>query len=125
MLCVVCIQTSNNTQPTSDRITSFAHERFTGVPHFDPLPLFFSERERGGGGGGIRKGKTITSLTKYLVRLSTRRLAETLRVRLLWDYFPQDVLRGDLPERTGESHPKKKVTQNGRHMLGVFVYITQ
>ncbi len=37
MLCVVCIQTSNNTQLTSDRITSFAHECFTGVPHLDPL----------------------------------------------------------------------------------------
>lgn len=41
-----------------------------GIPFFDPV------RE---GGGQEEDGKTITSLTKYLVRLSTRRLAETLR----------------------------------------------
>jgi hypothetical protein len=51
-----------------------------GIPFFDPV------RE---GGGQEEDGKTITSLTKYLVRLSTRRLAETLRrdgdTLFIWD----------------------------------------
>ena len=65
-------------QLTSDRITSFAHECFTGSEFRILIPFPFLAE--GGGERGWEGKTTITSLTKYLVRLSTRRLAETLRI---------------------------------------------